>query len=85
MAAVHDGYVLLKSVTWAPLGGALLTECMRRCVDHDGSLIKPRYEFKRVDRGQGQYEVCLVIEIKQFLGIYSFVFFSLIPVCPIYC
>ncbi|GMH38536.1 hypothetical protein BSKO_06420 [Bryopsis sp. KO-2023] len=57
VAAVHDGYVLLKSVTWTPLGGALLTECMRRCVDPDATLMKPRYAFKKVERSPGMYEV----------------------------
>lgn len=58
VAAVHDGYVLMKSVIWAPLGGEILTECMRRCVDPEATIIKPRYEFRRVERSQGIFEAC---------------------------
>ncbi|CAD7698505.1 unnamed protein product, partial [Ostreobium quekettii] len=57
VAAIHEGYALLKSITWTPLGGKLLTECMLQCVDPDRSLIRPRYSFKRVETSQGQFEV----------------------------
>lgn len=57
MAAVHDGYVLQKSIIRSPLAGHVLTQCMLQSVRARGAEVRPRYEFKRVDRGGGHFEV----------------------------
>jgi len=58
VAAVHDGYVLQKSVCRAPLGGAVLNRCMEAAVEASASVeIKPRYSFQRKDAGNGTMEV----------------------------
>lgn len=57
VAAVHEGYVLQKSVVRAPLGGALLTRCMQATIQAKGTEIVPGYSVKRVDKATGQIEV----------------------------
>lgn len=52
VAAVHEGYVLNKSVSRTALGGALLTRCMQKVLDKEleakGSKLMARHMFKRV-------------------------------------
>ena len=57
MAAVHDGYVLSRSVERTALAGHLLTRCMRQSVEAGGTVIRPRFSFKKVDQEEGGYEV----------------------------
>lgn len=58
VAGVHDGYVLDKSVTRAPVAGSLLTRCMLRSVgQRSGVAIRPRYAFQRKELAAGQFEV----------------------------
>jgi hypothetical protein len=57
VAAVHEGYVLQKSVVRAPLGGALLTRCMQTSIEAKGTEIVPGYSVKRIDKLTGQTEV----------------------------
>jgi len=57
VAAVHDGYVLHKSVARAPLGGALLARCMLHSVESKGVTVAPPYSFRRKERAPGQFEV----------------------------
>eukprot|EP00210_Caulerpa_lentillifera_P004784 g4567.t1 len=55
ISAVYDGYLLKKSVRWSAIGGKLLTECMKRSVDPEGTRIRPRYEVKRSHSTQGTF------------------------------
>ena len=57
MAAVHDGYVLQKSVARAPLGGALLTQCMLNSVESKGLTVSPPFSFRRKEKAPGHFEV----------------------------
>lgn len=57
MAAVHDGYVLQKSVARAPLGGALLTQCMLKSMESKGLTVPPPFSFRRKEKAPGQFEV----------------------------
>ncbi|KAL4451638.1 hypothetical protein ABPG75_007300 [Micractinium tetrahymenae] len=57
MAAVHDGYVLQKSVAATPLAGRLLAQCMAAAVEAKGTQIRPRYEFIRKEMASGKLEV----------------------------
>lgn len=59
MAAVHDGYVLQKSIVRSPLGGKLLSQCMAQSITSKGAEIQPNYSFKRVETSAGQYQVPL--------------------------
>ena len=59
MAAVHDGYVLRKSVISHPVGGQLLSQCMQASVQQRGLHIKPRFFFRRVETSLGKWEVRL--------------------------
>lgn len=56
VAAVHDGYVLNKSITRLPIGGAQLTTLLRQSIESKGTVINPRYAFKRIDKGGGRFE-----------------------------
>jgi len=62
VCAVHDGYVLQKSITRSPLGGSLLTKCMLKAAEsimaEKNFTIRPRYSIKRVERQPGVFEVC---------------------------
>lgn len=51
VSAVHDGYVLKKSIIKSPIGGHILTKCMQHTIEDKGITIKPRYSFKKVDSG----------------------------------
>lgn len=58
VAAVHEGYVLQKSVCRAPLGGETLNQCMQSAVEHANNLeIRPRYSFTRKETFAGTWEV----------------------------
>lgn len=59
MAAVHDGYVLQKSVVSTPLAGRLLAQCMAGAVEGRGTQIRPRYEFARKEGHGGKLEASL--------------------------
>ena len=56
VAAVHDGYVLQKATTRAPLGGALLTQAMLRAAEAKGTPILPRCAVRRVEKTPGHWE-----------------------------
>lgn len=56
VAAVHDGYVLQKSVVSTPLAGRLLAQCMAGAVEGRGTTIRPRYEFTRREGHGGKLE-----------------------------
>ncbi|KAL3131210.1 hypothetical protein ABBQ38_000509 [Trebouxia sp. C0009 RCD-2024] len=60
VCAVHDGYVLQKSITRSPLGGSLLTKCMLKAAEsilaEKNFTIRPRYSIKRVERQPGVFE-----------------------------
>lgn len=49
VSAVHDGYVLKKSIIKTPIAGHFLTKCMQHTIEEKGVAVKPRYSFKRVD------------------------------------
>ena len=61
VCAVHDGYVLQKSITRSPLGGSLLTKCMLKAAEsilaEKNFTMRPRYSIKRVERQPGVFEV----------------------------
>ena len=56
VAAVHDGYLLQKSVTAVPLAGRTLARCMAGCVAAKGAAIRPRFEFRRKEGAGGAME-----------------------------
>ncbi|KAF0924538.1 hypothetical protein E2562_010178 [Oryza meyeriana var. granulata] len=56
VAAVHDGYVLQKSVATSPIGGEFLTDCMMKSLESKGVVIRPRYSFKKKE-SPGEYKV----------------------------
>ncbi|XP_011628816.1 actin-related protein 4 isoform X1 [Amborella trichopoda] len=56
VAAVHDGYVLQKAVASSPIGGEFLTDCMRKCLESKGIVLKPRYSFKRKEVRPGEFQ-----------------------------
>lgn len=57
VSAVHDGYILNKSVIRSPLSGHLLTKCMQHAIEAKGTQVHPRYAFKRRETAPGQFEV----------------------------
>eukprot|EP00191_Tetraselmis_sp_GSL018_P005574 CAMPEP_0177603596 /NCGR_PEP_ID=MMETSP0419_2-20121207/15605_1 /TAXON_ID=582737 /ORGANISM="Tetraselmis sp., Strain GSL018" /LENGTH=415 /DNA_ID=CAMNT_0019097395 /DNA_START=48 /DNA_END=1292 /DNA_ORIENTATION=+ len=58
VAAVHDGYVLQKSICRAPLAGQLLNRCMESAVQQSCSVeLRPRFAFKRKLAASGNMEV----------------------------
>uniref|UniRef100_A0ACD5XJ33 Uncharacterized protein n=1 Tax=Avena sativa TaxID=4498 RepID=A0ACD5XJ33_AVESA len=57
VSAVHDGYVLQKSVTTSPIGGEFLTDCMMKSLESKGVVIRPRYSFKKKEVSPGDYKV----------------------------
>lgn len=58
-AAVHDGFVLQKSVVRTPLAGKLLSECMLKSIESRGTTVHTFYEVEKVDLGAGQLQVLL--------------------------
>ena len=57
VSAVHDGYVLNKSIVRIPIGGSLLTQLLCQSIESKGTTIHPRYSFKRVDKaGNNRWE-----------------------------
>lgn len=61
VCAVHDGYVLQKSISRSPLGGSLLSKCMLKVAEsilaEKNFTIRPRYSIKRTERQPGVFEV----------------------------
>ena len=57
VSAVHDGFVLQKSVVSTPVAGRLLSQCMAAAVESRGAQIRPRFEFKRKEAPSGKLEV----------------------------
>ena len=57
VAAVHDGYLLTKSIVRAPVGGQLLSQCMLQSAQAKGTVVQPAYSFKRVQTAASQWEV----------------------------
>ena len=58
VAAVHDGFVLQKATTRAPLGGALLTQATLRAAEAKAPVL-PRSVVRRVEKTPGNWEVRL--------------------------
>jgi hypothetical protein len=56
VSAVHDGFVLQKSVASTPLAGQLLSQCMAAAVESRGTPIRPRFEFTRREGHGGKLE-----------------------------
>ncbi|CAA7403417.1 unnamed protein product [Spirodela intermedia] len=56
VAAVHDGYVLQKAVATSPVGGEFLTECMMKCLENRGIVLRPRYSFKKKEGRPGEFQ-----------------------------
>ena len=59
VAAVHDGYVLKKSITRSPLGGRLLTQCMQQAVLSKGAQLQPHFSLRRLETAPGKFEVSM--------------------------
>ncbi|PSC76501.1 Actin-related 4 isoform B [Micractinium conductrix] len=57
LAAVHDGFLLQKSVLTSPLAGQLLAQCMAAALEARGNAVRPRYEFTRKEGPGGKLEV----------------------------
>ena len=57
VAAVHDGYLLTKSIVKGPIGGHLLSQCMLQSAQSRGTTVRPAYSFRRVQNTSGQWEV----------------------------
>lgn len=57
VAAVHDGYVLRKSIIRSPLGGRLLTQCMQHAIQSSGSQLHPQLLVRRYESAPGKFEV----------------------------
>mmetsp|Transcript_14127 Transcript_14127/g.38206 ORF Transcript_14127/g.38206 Transcript_14127/m.38206 type:complete len:438 (+) Transcript_14127:3436-4749(+) len=55
--AVHDGYLLSKTLAKSPVGGHLLNLAMQKAVECKGIQFKPRFSFKRFENSQGKLEV----------------------------
>ena len=55
VCAVHDGYVLQKSLVRTPLAGRLLTRCMVEAAEKGGAVLRPRYASKRVEKTPGTF------------------------------
>jgi len=58
VAAVHDGFVLQKATTRAPLGGSLLTQATLRAAEVKAPVL-PRSVVRRVEKTPGNWEVRL--------------------------
>ncbi|XWS28257.1 hypothetical protein CRYUN_Cryun25bG0051000 [Craigia yunnanensis] len=56
VAPVHDGYVLQKAVSFSPIGGEFLTDCLMKSLESKGIVIKPRYSFKRKEIQPGVFQ-----------------------------
>lgn len=56
-AAVHDGYVLEKSVRRGVLGGSMLADSMLAATEARGIPVRPRYSFEKVEIEEGEWEV----------------------------
>ncbi|OEL19878.1 Actin-related protein 4 [Dichanthelium oligosanthes] len=57
VSAVHDGFVLQKSVVTSPVGGEFLTDCMMKSLESKGIVIRPRYSFKKKEISPGEYKI----------------------------
>lgn len=75
VSAVHDGYVLHKSITRSPLGGSLLTSCMLKAAEAimgDKNLaIRPRYSIKRIAKQSGFFEVSCYVRFCKPTAMYQ--------------
>ncbi len=60
VAAVHDGYVLNKSVIRTPLAGRLLTACTLAAVEARGAAVHPRYAIRRAQDASGAWKAELL-------------------------
>lgn len=49
VSAVHDGFLLKKSIVKSPIAGQYLTKCMQQAIEHKKVKLRPRYSFKRVE------------------------------------
>eukprot|EP00850_Spirogloea_muscicola_P020891 SM000229S07527 [mRNA] locus=s229:121470:126462:- [translate_table: standard] len=63
IAAVHDGYVLQKSIGRTVIGGDVLTECMLNLMEGKGVTIRPRYSLKRKEVQPGEFEVLIAVSV----------------------
>eukprot|EP00775_Hariotina_reticulata_P005728 gene5728-5968_t len=59
IAGVHDGYVLTKSISRSPVGGRLLNQCLQKSLEKQGTVIRPRQTFTRVEKKgcPGEFDV----------------------------
>lgn len=48
VSAVHDGFLLKKSIIKSPVAGRFLTKCMQQAIEDKRVKLRPRYSFKRV-------------------------------------
>lgn len=53
VAAVHDGYVLNASVMRSPVGGRLLSECMRKSLASKSIALHPWYLYSHASKASG--------------------------------
>lgn len=62
VSAVHDGYVLTKSLARSPVGGRLLNTCLQAALEERGATIRPRQTFRRVEKKgfPGEFDVVAV-------------------------
>ena len=49
VSAVHDGFLLKKSIIRSPIAGQYLTKCMQHAIEDKKVKVRPRYSFKRVE------------------------------------
>ena len=56
-SAVHDGYVLQKSVRRGQVGGRFLSECMLKSLEAQKVKVTPRYAFEKVEAKGGGWDV----------------------------
>jgi hypothetical protein len=57
VCAVHDGYVLQKSICRSPVAGRVLSQCMLSSVTSKGAVVRPRYAIKKVEHKPGEFHV----------------------------
>lgn len=61
VAAVHDGYLLSKTLAHSKMGGRLMTQAMQQVIESQTGAIRPRYTFRRVEKTPGNWEVRAVV------------------------
>lgn len=57
MCAVHDGYVLQKSISRTPVAGKVLSQCLLGAVAAKGGALRPRYALEKVEHKPGEFHV----------------------------